>query len=350
MHAGNVNGLGAVHVIRSLAMAFEQKKTEFDYLAPPEPSWIDGLGINDRRIKRIKYFPPKQIARMAECLFSAGKYKKYSAMFVLGDLPLRGFKNQIVFVHQSHLVSPDVNPSGSRNIIFQAMRMFFSFFAKDVLFFIVQSDVMREQLALSYPAIEKKIVVIPLPPPHWISRGVPHSYNKLDKGLKLFYPAAGYPHKNHALFMSEPDHSPFFTHIKNLIITLDTAENKLLPISKKIINVGRVTSEQCVQFYSEADALFFPSISESYGLPLVEAMVMGLPVICADLPYAHWMCGDKAVYFDPKSIKSAGMAIEKVKNRLLAGWRPKWDKALAKLPSNWGDVAERFIELASARD
>jgi glycosyltransferase involved in cell wall biosynthesis len=97
------------------------------------------------------------------------------------------------------------------------------------------------------------------------------------------------------------------------------------------------------------DALFFPSLAESYGLPLVEAMVMGLPVVCADLPYAHWLCADQALYFDPADPAAAREAIAELDRRRLAGWRPDWSRALARIPKSWNEVGARFLELLSER-
>ena len=97
--------------------------------------------------------------------------------------------------------------------------------------------------------------------------------------------------------------------------------------------------------YSRVDALFFPSVAESYGSPLVEAMVTGLPVVCSDLPFARWMCGDEGIYFDPHDQKSASAALAELSHRLESGWRPDWRKALGKLPRDWDAVGEAFLEL-----
>ncbi len=48
-----------------------------------------------------------------------------------------------------------------------------------------------------------------------------------------------------------------------------------------------------------SDLMVFPSLVESFGLGLVESMAAGCPIAAADLPYAHDVCGDAAVYFDP---------------------------------------------------
>ena len=53
------------------------------------------------------------------------------------------------------------------------------------------------------------------------------------------------------------------------------------------------------ELYRSSDIFVFPSYTESFGHPLVEAMACGLPVVAADVPVNREMCGDAAVYFPP---------------------------------------------------
>ena len=55
--------------------------------------------------------------------------------------------------------------------------------------------------------------------------------------------------------------------------------------------------------------MIFPSLCETLGLPLQEAMSAGLPVLAADLPYAREVCGDYASYFNPRDVDSIEKAI-----------------------------------------
>ena len=48
-----------------------------------------------------------------------------------------------------------------------------------------------------------------------------------------------------------------------------------------------------------ADALFLPSREEGFGLPVLEAGVSRLPVICTDIPALRELAGDDATYVDP---------------------------------------------------
>ena len=131
-----------------------------------------------------------------------------------------------------------------------------------------------------------------------------------------------------------------------VVVTLNSVDRSVLTSSISWVrNMGRLTPSACLQAYQESDALFFPSLLESYGLPLVEAMTQGLPIVCSDLPYARWLCEDQAIYFDPIRPDSAWQAIRELKWRLAEGWQADWRQALAKLPNDWNVVARQFLDV-----
>lgn len=68
-----------------------------------------------------------------------------------------------------------------------------------------------------------------------------------------------------------------------------------------LINAGYVNDNELKALYKRAVGLIFPSLYEGFGLPLVEAMACGCPVICSDIPSSHEICANAALYFDPSS-------------------------------------------------
>lgn len=63
---------------------------------------------------------------------------------------------------------------------------------------------------------------------------------------------------------------------------------------------------------SRASALVMPSLAETVGMPLLEAMDVGCPIVAADLPYARDVCGDAALYFIPRDPASCSSVCRKV--------------------------------------
>lgn len=76
--------------------------------------------------------------------------------------------------------------------------------------------------------------------------------------------------------------------------------------------VGSVTQEELVSFYNLASAFIFPSYSEGFGLPILEAMACGTPVIAANASSIPEIIGDSAITFDPFNQQSMYQAILEV--------------------------------------
>jgi glycosyltransferase involved in cell wall biosynthesis len=74
-------------------------------------------------------------------------------------------------------------------------------------------------------------------------------------------------------------------------------------------NLPGLTREDVLALYADARALVFPSTSESFGLPLVEAQRCGLPIVAADLDYVHEVC-TPVLRFDPLSAESIAQAVQ----------------------------------------
>ncbi len=67
---------------------------------------------------------------------------------------------------------------------------------------------------------------------------------------------------------------------------------------------GYVDDDELVGLYAGASFLLFPSFYEASGLPPVEAMTVGCPVIVSDIPVLRERCGDAALYCDPHDHQS----------------------------------------------
>lgn len=65
------------------------------------------------------------------------------------------------------------------------------------------------------------------------------------------------------------------------------------------IYVGRVSDQELRALYEAAACFIFPSLYEGFGLPPLEAMCCGCPVVAADIPVLHEICGDAATYVNP---------------------------------------------------
>ena len=82
-----------------------------------------------------------------------------------------------------------------------------------------------------------------------------------------------------------------------------------LGISDDVIFVGGVPLEETVSFYRAADVFVYPSLNETFGLPILEAMACGCPVVTSDTSAMPETAGGAAILADPKDPASIARAI-----------------------------------------
>jgi len=110
---------------------------------------------------------------------------------------------------------------------------------------------------------------------------------------------------------------------------------------------GRTSDEAMVQLLAGARALLMPSFAEGFGLPLAEALSLGVPAISSDLPALREVGGDVPEFIDPMDGPRWRSAIldyaapESPRRRAqverMAGWRPPdWDSHFKRI-AEWLD-------------
>jgi glycosyltransferase involved in cell wall biosynthesis len=204
---------------------------------------------------------------------------------------------------------------------------------------------MKSALISCYPEVVGRVYIVPQPAPNWLLRSnlKRTKSNRSSLGLKLFYPAAHYPHKNHHL-LSAITHSNLW-FMSELVLTIPKELNPN-PEVNWIKCVGALDPSSVLDMYKNTDGLLFLSFTESLGFPLIEAMWVGLPIICPDLPYARTLCGNIAIYFNPADINSLSSAITELNQRKQNGWWPDWSTQLAAIPKDWDVVADMMLAVA----
>jgi len=90
------------------------------------------------------------------------------------------------------------------------------------------------------------------------------------------------------------------------------ARAEKLGVIENVQNVGRVPVEKCPSLYATCDIAFIPSLLETFSAAYPEAMITGTAVVTTDLDFAREICGDAAIYFQPKDAHSAALAITRI--------------------------------------
>ncbi len=78
-----------------------------------------------------------------------------------------------------------------------------------------------------------------------------------------------------------------------------------------VVMAGGLSDAKMAALIREARALVFPSLYEGFGIPPLEAMQYGCPVLASDIPPVREVCADAAVFFDPLDIVSIAAAMRR---------------------------------------
>ncbi len=89
-------------------------------------------------------------------------------------------------------------------------------------------------------------------------------------------------------------------------------EVKKSQYASDIVLTGFFPQASFPDLYSAAEACLFPSVNEGVGLPVIEAMSMGVPVACAKAGALPELAGEHALFFDPDNIEDFSNAITRV--------------------------------------
>lgn len=118
-----------------------------------------------------------------------------------------------------------------------------------------------------------------------------------------------------------------------------------LGLDRKVILLGHVPDVDLPALYSAAMLFVFPSLYEGFGLPPLEAMACGVPVICSNASSLPEVTGDAALLVDPLDVEALAEAMDRVltDEALRAGMRERGLRQAAKF--SWEDAARRTSQV-----
>jgi len=147
----------------------------------------------------------------------------------------------------------------------------------------------------------------------------------------------------------------------------DYVERVLLPLirryalSPRVVFAGPVDDETLRALYHSAVALAYPSLGEGFGLPIVEAMTCGCPVVTSNLSSMPQVAGAAALLIDPYAVDDLAAALDRLsrdeslradlarRGRIRAALYT-WDAVAAQTLDLYHDVAARRPGASSSAD
>ena len=276
----------------------------------------------DRRIDKnlLDSIDRHKITFLDASLYQRGKFYKrhhhsFNAVFCFGNVPPPISINQRVVIYFQNDLILSSNATGhslKTKLLLFLKKRYISFKNKPSYLWAVQTSLMKEKLSISLGIKTEKIKVLPF------FDTLMREDRNVPKKNSFIYVAGPEAHKNHqklllgfslaakqsktplTLSLTLP-HNIFFSLSENF----HTSSSKL-----EIHNLGILTKEEVINSYKENSFCIYPSLKESFGLPLIEAAQLGNQVIAADLPYVYEVI-KPSLTFDPYSTQSISNAILK---------------------------------------
>ena len=206
-----------------------------------------------------------------------------------------------------------------------------------------QSNNICSRLNSKYKINNIKVVATPISDTFTQKKYGYKDFNFPDNKIKFLYPAGEASHKNFEIIIPlgeliKSKGDPFI-----IILTVDS-ESKIMKqvkqrnLTGQIYNINKVEQRYMPSLYQQIDVLFFPSLLESYGIPYIEAMILGKPIITSDFDFAHSICKDYGLYFNPFDTESIYNKMTEVIQKLKVDDKKKLHLDIPR----WKDVFDVF--------
>lgn len=94
------------------------------------------------------------------------------------------------------------------------------------------------------------------------------------------------------------------------------ASEALAHAGDRVEVTGYISDEQLAELYRTASIFAFPSLDEGFGIPILEAMAYGLPVVASNTSALPEVCGDAAILVDPLNVDQIAMELRRLATEL----------------------------------
>ncbi|MEH3089816.1 MAG: glycosyltransferase [Microbacterium arborescens] len=159
---------------------------------------------------------------------------------------------------------------------------------------------------------KREVVVLPNAPQRLADLAPAGSMPGAAKPRNIVYMGSFMPYKNVETLVRAMAHLPGRTlHLLSRISPARRAElEKLAPADARVVFHGGVTDAEYAAVLADAGVLATLSLDEGYGLPIAEALELGVPAVVTDMEIFHEVGGDGALYVPPRDARAFAAAVE----------------------------------------
>lgn len=301
-----INNGGGFILLKYLVEKLEDSKRDVFYLFDDRTTDIFE-GINSEKL----FIPNSVYDRLK---FYITNKNKFSSVLCFGNLPppIKLSMPVYTYFHHPLLLKIPSSFSLTEKIIYTLKQKYLNLSKKNTDYWLVQSSFIEKEFSDKYlNSSLEKTKILPFYPLMDIS-----TFQNVTRNKNSFvYVSNSVPHKNHEKLINAFCNAYDKVKCGSLMVTVPSTSTELCDlISNKVrsgyplINVGFIDRDELIQHYLTHEYLIFPSLAESFGLGLAEAIDCGCKVLVSDLPYAYEVC-IPSLTFDPYNIDSIENAI-----------------------------------------
>lgn len=237
--------------------------------------------------------------------FYKRKKKKFSRVFCFGNLaPTISLDVPVyTYFHQPLFLDVPESISFLNKAKVQVKTMILNALKSNTNIWFVQSETIKSRLASRYEIDINDVQLLPFYPPLKSDKKI---YDRKKDGF--VYISNGGMHKNHenliiafCKFFDSSGTGILHLTISDEFPALVEMIKEKIELGYPVINHGFIDRNDLVNIYQTNSYLIFPSLAESFGLGIVEAIENGCKVIGADLPYTYAVCKPSLI-FDPLEV------------------------------------------------
>lgn len=232
---------------------------------------------------------------------------------------LTGFANGFYLFDDSDFIRKKILTNIFRKIKYYIRHYFlFSQLKKEGNHYWVETNTAKEKLSETINKPTNKISVIGNTYGSSFKNKPEHKEN-INNTFNLLYVSAYYEHKNFEIIPKVISILKEKNIACSFILTLpEDIFNVIfreLSNSEYLENAGPTNPKQIIEIYQKANAVFMPSMLETFSANYPEAMKMELPIVCSDFNFSKSICGNAALYFDAENhVDIADKIIELIQN------------------------------------
>jgi glycosyltransferase involved in cell wall biosynthesis len=252
-------------------------------------------------------------------LFYQSEINKFYKIFCFANVPPPiNIENKQVFIYFHNTLLLDYSSSKLSFInkfLLLIKRTYINFKKNKKYTWIVQTKIIGDLLSTKLSIKKTNIEIIPI---YNIDYFKNCNLSLKENNNHYLYVADASEQKNHHFlldswesFSKSVNNSNVFLHLTLSINSNQGILNRIDLLKKNgynIINHGVCTAEKIKLLYTQCNFLIFPSLAESFGLPLIEATSAGCIIISANLPYVYQVI-EPSITFNPNDNNSLTSAL-----------------------------------------